>query len=145
MAVITLLFFLLDILSRFSDTKKRLLVNQCPCPSSQCDHFSSFLRLELPQRNDSPHSKWNCSWRLIQTTDHRIGVKAPSRWPFNLTHSDPFQVSLPNPRTLSRQSSFIPRMCNLWNALSSSSFPKSYNLPSYKSKINKLDLIFLSS
>ena len=61
------------------------------------------------------------------------------------THSHPFQVSLPNPRTLSHKSSFIPRTCNLWNVLPSSGFPKSYNLPSFKSKINKLDLISLSS
>ena len=57
------------------------------------------------------------------------------------THSHPFQVSLPNPRTLSHKSSFIPRTCNLWNVLPSSCFPESYNLPSFKSKINKLDLI----
>ena len=61
------------------------------------------------------------------------------------THSHPFQVSLPNPRTLSHKSSFIPRTCNLWNILPSSCFPESYNLPSFKSKINKLDLISLSS
>ena len=63
----------------------------------------------------------------------------------SLTHSHPFQVSLPNPRTLSHKSSFIPRTCNLWNVLPSSCFPESYNLPSFKSKINKLDLISLSS
>ena len=60
------------------------------------------------------------------------------------THSHPFQVSLPNPRTLSHKTSFIPRTCNLWNVLPSSCFPESYNLPSFKSKINKLDLISLS-
>ena len=61
------------------------------------------------------------------------------------THSHPFQVSLPNPRTLSHKSSFIPRTCNLWNVLPSSCFPECYNLPCLKSKINKLDLISLSS
>ena len=61
------------------------------------------------------------------------------------THSHPFQVSLPNPRTLSHKSSFIPRTCNLWNVLPSSRFPESYNLPSFKSNVNKLDLISLSS
>ena len=61
------------------------------------------------------------------------------------THSHPFQVSLPTSRTLSHKSSFIPRTCNLWNVLPSSCFPESYNLPSFKSKINKLDLISLSS
>ena len=59
------------------------------------------------------------------------------------TQSHPFQASLPNPRTLSHKSSFIPRTCNLWNVLPSSCFPESYNLPSFKSKINKLDLISL--
>ena len=61
------------------------------------------------------------------------------------THSHPFQVSLPNPRTLSHKSSFTPRTCNLWNVLPSSCFPESYNFPSFKSKINKLDLISLPS
>ena len=61
------------------------------------------------------------------------------------THSHPFQVSLPNPRTLFHKSSFIPRTCNLWNVLPSSCFPESYNLPSFKSNVNKLDLISLSS
>ena len=61
------------------------------------------------------------------------------------THSYPFQVSLPTPRTLSNKSSFIPRTCNLWNVLASSCFPESYSLPSFESKINKLDLISLSS
>ena len=60
-------------------------------------------------------------------------------------HSHPFQVSLPNPRALSHISSFIPRTCNLRNVLPASCFPESYNLPSFKSRINKLDLIPLSS
>ena len=41
------------------------------------------------------------------------------------TRSHPFQVSLPNPRSLSKKSSFIPRACNLWNVLPSSSFHES--------------------
>ena len=61
------------------------------------------------------------------------------------TNSHPFQVSLPSSRTLSHKSSFIPRTCNLWNVLPPSCFPESYNLSSFKSKINKLDLISLSS
>ena len=63
----------------------------------------------------------------------------------SLTHSHPFQVSLPTPPTLSHKSSFIPRTCNLWSVLPSCLFPESYNLPYFKSKINKLDLISLSS
>ena len=53
------------------------------------------------------------------------------------TYSHPFQVSLPNPQSLSDKSSFIPRTSNLWNVLPSSCFPESYNLPSFKSKVNK--------
>ena len=61
------------------------------------------------------------------------------------TQSHPFQVILSNPRTLSRKSSFIPRTCQLWNNLPSTSFPESYNLSCFKSNINKLDLISLSN
>ena len=61
------------------------------------------------------------------------------------THSNPFQVSLPNPQNTSYESSFIPRTCNLWNVLPPPCFPESYNLPSFKSNINRLDLISLSS
>ena len=61
------------------------------------------------------------------------------------TRSHPFQVALPNPRALSHKSSFIPKTCNLWSVLPSSCFPESYNLPSFKSNVNELDLISLSS
>ena len=61
------------------------------------------------------------------------------------TRSQLFEVSLPTSRTLSHKSSLIPRTCNLWNVLPSFCFPESYNLPSANSKINKLDLISLSS
>ena len=55
-------------------------------------------------------------------------------------HAHPFQVSLPNPRTLAHKSSFIPRTCK-----TSSSFPELYNLSVFKSNIKKLDLISLST
>ena len=51
---------------------------------------------------------------------------------------------LKSPPPLSYKSSFIPTKCNLWNVLPSC-FPKSHNLPSFRSKINKLDLISLNS
>ena len=63
----------------------------------------------------------------------------------SLYHSHPFQVSLPTSQNISHKSSFIPRTCNLWNVLPSSCFPESYNLPYFKSNINKLYLISLSS
>ena len=61
------------------------------------------------------------------------------------TQSHPFHVILSNPRTLSRTSSFIRRTCQLWNTLPSTSFLESYNLSCFKSNINKLDLISLST
>ena len=60
------------------------------------------------------------------------------------THSHPFQISLPPSRNLSHKSSFIPRTCNFWDVLPSSYIPESCNLPSFKTKIDNLDLIFLS-
>ena len=63
----------------------------------------------------------------------------------SITYSHPFQVTLPNPRTLSHKSSFIPRTSLLWNSLPPTTFPKSYNLSSFKSNINKLDHISLST
>ena len=96
---------------------------------------------------------YSCSSEGVRTTRSSI-------------HSHHFQFSLPNPRILSRKSSFIPRTCNLRKVLPSSCLllafflpssclllafflpssclPESYNLPSFKSMINKLDLIFLS-
>ena len=61
------------------------------------------------------------------------------------THSHPFQVTLPNPRTLAHKSYFIPRTSQLWNSLPPTSFPESYNLSSLKSNVNKLDLVSLST
>ena len=61
------------------------------------------------------------------------------------TYSHPFQVTLPNPRTLAHKSSFIPRTSQLWNSLPPTTFPESYNLSSFKSNINKLDLVSLST
>ena len=62
----------------------------------------------------------------------------------NSTYSHPFQISLPTSRTPSHKSSFIRRTYNIWNVLLSSCLPGSYNLPSFQSKINKLDLVPLS-
>ena len=61
------------------------------------------------------------------------------------TYSHPFQVTLPNLRTLSHKSSFIPRTSQLWNSLPPTTFPESYNVSSFKSNTNKLDLVSLST
>ena len=60
-------------------------------------------------------------------------------------HSHPFQVTLPNPRTLAHKSSFIPRTSQPWNSLPPTSFSESYSLSSFKSNINNLDLVSLST
>ena len=62
---------------------------------------------------------------------------------FIQTH--PFQITPLNPRTLAHKSSFIPRTSQLWNTLPSTAFPESYDLSSFKSNINKLDLTYLST
>ena len=51
------------------------------------------------------------------------------------THSHPFQVSLPNPRTLS-QNRHSSQEHATYGTSCSSCFPESYNLQSFKSKIN---------
>ena len=61
------------------------------------------------------------------------------------TYSHPFQGILPNPRTLSHKSSFIPGTSQLWNSLLPTTFPESYNFSSVKYNINKLDLVSLST
>ena len=88
---------------------------------------------------------WLTQTRLSQGQRHELRFELNNIITRSLTHSHPFQVSLPTSRTLSHKSSFIPRTCNLWNLLPSSCFPESYNLPFSKSKINKLDRISLSS
>ena len=51
------------------------LIEQCPGPSSRCDHTSWFPRLELQRAGDSPHTKWKFSWGGTRTTDHRINAQ----------------------------------------------------------------------
>ena len=64
----------------------------------------------------------NCSQEIRETIHVPLRRVRTTR---SSTHSHPFHVSLPNPRTLSHKSSFIPRTCNLWNVLPSSCFPES--------------------
>ena len=98
--------------------------------------LSSFVGVCIGHHGPSP----TCSQEIreiIPVSHRRVRTTRSS------THSHPFQVSLPTSRALSHKSSFIPRTCNLWSLLPSSCFPASYSLPSFKSKINKLDLISL--
>ena len=89
--------------------------------------------LEKEQVGSLPHGFF-CYWLS------HYGLVAPELLHRALT----FRVALPNSQALCHKSSFIPRTSNLWNILSSC-FPESYNLLSFKSEINKLDLIPLSS
>ena len=85
---------------------------------------------------------WHCSQEITEIIPVPLRRVRTTR---SSTHSHPFQVALPNPRTLSHKSLFIPRACNLWSLLPSCYFPESYYLLALKSKINKPDLISLSS
>ena len=87
------------------------------------------------------HGHWSQDIKNI-IPDHPVRRVRTTR---NSTYSHPFQVTLPNPRTLSHKSSFIPRTSQLWNSLPPTTFPESYNLSSFKSNINKLDLISFST
>ena len=64
-----------------------LLIEQCPGPSSQCDHTSWFLRLELQRAGDSPQSKWTFSWGGTRTTDQRINGE-PKSYPWAILTPD---------------------------------------------------------
>ena len=88
------------------------------------------------------HFHGHCSQEIkniIPDPVRRVGTTRSS------TCSHSFQVTLPNPRTLSHKSSFIPRTSHLWNSLPPNTFPESYNFSSFKSNINKLDLVSLST
>ena len=60
-------------------------------------------------------------------------------------YSHPFQVTLPNPRTLSHKSSFIPRKVSTVELMPPTTFPESYNLSSFKSNINILSFSFVGA
>ena len=66
----------------------------------------SFHLLQIPSRalHSGDQGDYSCSSEGCQK--HQ-----------KLAHSHPFQILLPNPRTLFHKSSFIPRTCNLWNTL----------------------------
>ena len=84
----------------------------------------------------------NCSQEIKNIIPDPVRCVRTTR---SSTYSHPFQVTLPNPRTLAHKSSFISRTSQLWNSLPSTTPPESYNLLSFKSNINKVDLISLST
>ena len=62
------------------DTEKLLLIEQCPGPSSRCDHTPWFQRLKLRRAGDSFHSKCKFSWGWSRTADHRINAQESYHW-----------------------------------------------------------------
>ena len=110
-----------------------------------------FVRMANGQVNPKLHKDLllACGWGkeidVVLLLQQGASVKVQDQVGFSsvLFHGLVFTV-LCTSRTLSHKSSFIPRTCNIWNVLPSC-FPESYILPSFKFKINKLDLISLSS
>ena len=107
--------------------------------------------LVLPIDVTAPSESFGCKYKDRKSSQSNLKARFNESVPLrrvrttrSSTHSYRFQISLPNPRTLSHKSPFIPRTCNLSNVLPSC-FPESYNWPSFESEINKLDLISLSS
>ena len=84
----------------------------------------------------------HCSLEIKNITPSPVRCVRTTR---SSAQAHPFQVTLPNPRTLAHKSSFIPRTSQLWSTLPSTAFPESYNLSAFKININKLDLISLST
>ena len=74
----------------------------------------------------------NCSLEIKKITPGPMRSFKITR---SSTQSHPFQVTLPNPRTLAHKSPFIPRTSHLWNTLPPIAFPEAYNLSSCKSHL----------
>ena len=77
------------------DTEKLLLIEQCPGPSSRCEHTSSFLLLELQRASDSTHSKWKFSWGGTRTFDQRSTGQESHHWAILTTYLASWQRILP--------------------------------------------------
>ena len=111
------------------------------CVIYRCDNVAMTT---LPKEHDENTTQMN---NRLLTKDSDINVITSNARNSVVTtmteRSHFFQVSLTTPQTLSHKSSLIPRTCYSWNVLPSS-FPESFNLPSFKSNIDKLDLISLS-
>ena len=111
----------------YSDVSHHLLCAFGSSSLSKLRHLSRFSSVIAPIFYIYLHR--HCSQEIrdiIPVSLRRVRTTRSS------THSHPVQVSLPNPQNLYHKSSFIPRTCNLWNVLPSSSFRESYNLQSFK-------------
>ena len=122
-----------------SSPKPCLINNPSLTKSLQtCSHRRLVAELSIFYRFFHGH----CSLEIKTIIPDPLKHLRPTR---SSTQSHPFQVTLSNPRTLPHKSSFIPRTCQLWNTLPSTSFPESYNLSCIKSNITKFDFISLSN
>ena len=129
----------LRLLDKVQSKDIRLINNPCLTKSLQSlSHRPLVADLSIFYRYFHGH----CSQEIKSIVPDPLKHVRPTR---SSTQSQPFQVILSNPRTLSHKSSFIPSTCQIWNTLPSTSFPQSYNLSCIKSNINKLDLISLSN
>ena len=72
--------------------------------------FSSILNISIFYRYFHGHCSQEIK-NIIPDPVRRVRTTRSS------TYAHPFQVTLPNPRTLSHKSSFIPRTSQLWNSL----------------------------
>lgn len=78
-----------------------------------------------------------CSTELASSVPLPLVFHRPSR---AQAASHPYQVSVPVCRIANFESSFFPRTAKLWNTLPLSVFPPSYNISTFKRRINKLVL-----
>ena len=79
-------------------------------PLVECAFHQTFLRGE---------SFGHCSLEIRNVFPDPVRRVRTTR---SSSQSHPFQVMLPNPRTLAHKSSFIPRASQLWNSLPSTAF-----------------------
>ena len=127
----------LHLLAKIPSKAVRFINNPNLTNSSQS---LSHRRLVADLSNFYPYFHGHCSLEIKNIIPDPVRRVQTTR---SSTHSHLFQVTLPNPQTLPHKSSFIPRSSQLWNSLPSTIFPESYNLSSFKSNINKLDLVSL--
>jgi len=87
-------------------------------PSFCILRFCRFADLSIFYRNFHGH----CSHEIQNIIPDPVRRVKTTR---SYTYSHPFQITLPNPQTLSHKSSFIPRPSQLWNSLPPTTFPES--------------------
>ena len=98
-------------------------------------HSLSHPRLVADLSKFDRYFHGNCSLHYTDIIPDTMRYVQTTRSP---TQSHPFQVILPNPRTLSHKAPSIQNNYQPWSILLSSSFPKSYKSSCFKFKINNV-------